>query len=121
MLLETGNYFAIARSNDGAESLRVGLTERKGRFGPLGLIPEARLRRAKAMKLLSMDEQAFSTSLPMSLIWHFGLSDPLFGACWKPLAFFAELLIFLPQPKILLQRHFRISIRFKIKDISAQR
>jgi hypothetical protein len=32
MLLETGNYFAVARSNARAESLGVGLTERKGGF-----------------------------------------------------------------------------------------
>jgi hypothetical protein len=54
MLLETGNYFAVARSNAGADSLSVGLTQSKGRW-PLELIPEARLRRAKAM-LLSTDE-----------------------------------------------------------------
>lgn len=36
MLLETGNYFAVARSNAGAHSLGVGLTQSKGGFGRLG-------------------------------------------------------------------------------------
>jgi hypothetical protein len=36
MLLETGNYFAVAWSNAGAESLGVSLAQSKGRFGRLG-------------------------------------------------------------------------------------
>ena len=36
MLLETGNDFAVARSNAGTEFLGIGLAERKGRFGRLG-------------------------------------------------------------------------------------
>jgi hypothetical protein len=35
MLLETGNYFAVARSNAGADSLSVGLTQSKGGVGRL--------------------------------------------------------------------------------------
>ena len=59
MLLETGNYFAVARSKAGAHFLGVGLTQSKGALAVWvhpGVITASKSNKATA------DEYAFSTS-----------------------------------------------------------